>query len=42
MILALNEPLPEEQQQILCIPDVYTVKQVNCKGKVEKAGHGNC
>jgi D-3-phosphoglycerate dehydrogenase len=29
MVLALDEPLPEEQQQqILAIPDVYTVKQV--------------
>jgi len=29
MVLALDEPLPEEQQQqILSIPDVYTVKQV--------------
>ena len=29
MILALDEPLPEEQQQqILSLPDVYTVKLV--------------
>jgi D-3-phosphoglycerate dehydrogenase len=29
MILALDEPLPEEQrQQILAIPGVYTVKLV--------------
>ncbi|MFC1962050.1 phosphoglycerate dehydrogenase [Chloroflexota bacterium] len=29
LVLALDEPLPEEQQQqILALPDVYTVKQV--------------
>jgi D-3-phosphoglycerate dehydrogenase len=29
MILSLDEPLPEEQkQQILALPDVYTVKVV--------------
>ena len=29
LVLALDEPMPEEQQQqILSIPDVYTVKQV--------------
>ena len=29
MILALDEPLPEEQQQqILSVPDVYTAKLV--------------
>ena len=29
LVLALDEPLPEEQQQqILALPEVYTVKQV--------------
>ena len=28
MILALDEPLNEEQQQILALPDIYAVKVV--------------